>query len=293
MKTPSLFAFTLVATSACATIPTRPGDVATEPGVETTYDLVLASEVVWEDVNPARGDKSHRAGTLWGDRKGTVATGYLLRPTDGFESPPHIHNVSYRGVVIRGVIHNDDPAAERMWMPAGSFWTQPKGLVHITAARGADTLAYIEIEEGPYLVRPADQAFEGGGVALNLDKSNVVWLDAASVRWLAVPGGAAGAKVAFLWGDPQDDAPSGALIELPAGFSGTLRSHGKSFRAVTVQGAPQYRKPGATTATPLEAGSYFASTGAASHRLTCGPATACVFYARTEGPFDIQASREP
>jgi hypothetical protein len=121
--------------------------------------VVPAADVEWGALNPARGDASPRAATLWGDRTGSGATGFLVRFVDGFESPPHIHNVTYRGVVIRGLVHNDDASAEPMWMPAGSYWTQPRGGPHITAARG-ETVAYIEIDEGPYLVRPVDQAFE-------------------------------------------------------------------------------------------------------------------------------------
>ena len=49
-------------------------------------------------------------------------------------------------------------AAKEMWMPAGSFWTQPRGESHITAASGDSNVAYIEIEDGPYLVRPVDDA---------------------------------------------------------------------------------------------------------------------------------------
>ncbi|MEL6593749.1 MAG: DUF4437 domain-containing protein [Bacteroidota bacterium] len=60
---------------------------ASEP--EPTYQLTLASEVQWEDLNPARGDKSPKAATLWGDRRGNAeATGFLLKPIDGFQSPP-------------------------------------------------------------------------------------------------------------------------------------------------------------------------------------------------------------
>ncbi len=57
-------------------------------------EVVLASEVEWEQLNPARGDASPQAGTLWGDRKGSGPTSFLLKPVDGFESPPHIHTVS-------------------------------------------------------------------------------------------------------------------------------------------------------------------------------------------------------
>ncbi|MBT8367005.1 MAG: DUF4437 domain-containing protein, partial [Deltaproteobacteria bacterium] len=122
-----------VVTAACASMQAASDSIAQEPAAEPTSKVVLTSEVKWEQLNPARGDKSPKAGTLWGDRNGSGPTGFLLKPVDGFESPPHIHNVSYRGVVISGLIHNDDPNADDMWMPTGSFWTQPKGGVHITA----------------------------------------------------------------------------------------------------------------------------------------------------------------
>ncbi|PWJ58144.1 uncharacterized protein DUF4437, partial [Dyadobacter jejuensis] len=96
-----------------------------------TNKVVLSSEIVWEKLNPARGEQSPQAGTIWGDRKGEIATGFLAKFTDGFSSPPHIHNVTYRAVVIKGMIHNDDPKAENMWMKTGSFWTQPVGESHI------------------------------------------------------------------------------------------------------------------------------------------------------------------
>lgn len=131
------------------------------------------------------------AGTLWGDRNGNEPTGYLLKPKDGFSSPPHIHNVSYRAVVISGLLHNDDPDAESMWMPKGSFWTQPKGQVHITGAKGEAPLAYVEIEEGPYLVFPAKDAFQSQESPVNVDKSNLVWLDASDVSWVDQSGGTA------------------------------------------------------------------------------------------------------
>ena len=59
----------------------------------------------------------------------------------------------------------------------GSFWTQPKGEVHITAAKGTTNVAYIEIEEGPYLVLPTEEAFDSGERPINVDASNIVWID--------------------------------------------------------------------------------------------------------------------
>jgi hypothetical protein len=167
--------------AACTSLQGAPDSTFPKSVAESATQVVLKSEVAWTYLNPARGDKAPMAGTLWGDRSGTGPTGFLLKPKDGFESPPHIHNVSYRGVVISGVIHNDDPNAADMWMPAGSFWTQPKGEVHITAAKGTETLAYIEIEEGPYLVLPAEKAFDSGERPVNVDKSNIVWLGVSDI----------------------------------------------------------------------------------------------------------------
>ena len=156
-RTSPLLALVLTACAGSQVPPTEAGSTST---------VVLTSEVTWEQLNPARGDESPKAATLWGDRNGEGPTGFLFAPVDGFESPPHAHNVSYRGVVIRGLVHNDDPNADEMWMPTGSFWTQPKGGVHITAAKGTDILAYIEIDEGPYLVLAVDKAFDSEDLSL-------------------------------------------------------------------------------------------------------------------------------
>ena len=184
MRTLLSLALASVVTTVCFSM-----QVAAEP----TNEVILASEVKWEKLNPARGDKSPQAGTLWGDRKGTVSTGFLARFVDGFSSPPHIHNAIYRAVVISGTIHNDAPDAVDMWMPAGSFWTQPKGEVHITAARGATNVALVEVDKGPYLVLPIEEAFDSGKRPVNVDASNIVWVDQPGMQ-----ASANGPKVAYL-----------------------------------------------------------------------------------------------
>jgi len=258
------------------------GSNTPEHTAEPTHEVVLTSEVKWEQLNPARGDKSPKAGTLWGDRNGSEPTGFLVEFVDGFSSPPHIHNVSYRGVVISGRIHNDDPEAADMWMPTGSFWTQPKGEVHITAAKGSTNVAYIEIEEGPYLVHPPEKAFDSGERPINVDASNIVWIDQPGTL-----DSADGPKVAFLWGNPQDGDLNGTLVKLPAGFTGKIRSHGSTFRAVVVQGRPQYRVPGKTDVKVMDPGSYFSSMGESVHQISSGAGEHCVIYVRTEGTYDI------
>jgi hypothetical protein len=109
---------------------------------EKKPEITRFADIEWGYLNPARGDAGPRAATLWGDRTANVASGFLVKFKDGFSSPPHIHNVTYRGVVISGLVHNDDPKAENMWLPAGSFWTQPAGESHITAAIGKNNIAF-------------------------------------------------------------------------------------------------------------------------------------------------------
>ena len=274
MRTILSIALIGLALTACAGVQVAPTAATSDVRV------MQASEVQWEHLNPARGDKSPRAGTLWGDRKGTVPTGFLVKFVDGFSSPPHIHNITYRGVVISGTVHNDDPAAAHMWMPPGSFWTQPKGEVHITAAKGGTNMAYIEIDQGPYLVLPVDKAFDSGERPVNLDASNIVWVDPPGAS-----AAAGGAKFAYLWGDPSDSAPAGSMVKLPAGFSGKLLSHGAGFRAVVIQGHLAYRMP--ANVKSLEPGGFFSSKGEAMHRISCEAAEPCVMYVRSEGTFGV------
>ena len=161
-----------------------------------TNKVILSSEIVFEKLNPARGDQSPQAGTVWGDRNGTEATGFLARFVDGFSSPPHIHNVTYRAVVIKGLIHNDDADAKKMWMQPGSFWTQPVGEAHITAAKGKENIALVEIDSGPYLVHPTEEAFDNDEKPINIDASNVVWLKSDRTKWID---NESDAEISFLW----------------------------------------------------------------------------------------------
>ncbi|MEM7790504.1 MAG: DUF4437 domain-containing protein [Verrucomicrobiota bacterium] len=236
------------------------------------------SEVKWEPLNPARGDKSPQAGTLWGNRNGTEATGFLAKFVDGFSSPPHIHNVTYRAVVISGRIHNDDPAAEKMWMSPGSFWTQPKGEVHITAAKGEENIALVEIDHGPYLVKHAEDAFDSGERPVNIDSSNIVWV---------TPHGLSpdkdGPKIAYLWRNPEEGQPNGTFIKLPADFQGQIQSKGSTFRVVSIQGKPAYNNGEKVI---LDPGSYFSSSGDATHLISSEEGIS-VLYIRTNAPYRI------
>jgi len=240
-------------------------------------EIVSVSDVEWKQLNPARGDKSPLAGTLWGDRKGNEATGFLAKFVDGFSSPPHIHNATYRAVVISGGIHNDDPDATHMWMPTGSFWTQPKGEIHITAASGETNIALVEIDKGPYLVLPTAEAFDSGERPINVDASNIVWIDS--------PGMSAsnGPKIAYLWGKLIEGQSNGSFIKLPAGFNGKLHSQGSYFRAVIIEGQVEYL---GTKNKTLDPGSYFGSKGKTVHPVLSKNAES-IIYVRTDGKYKI------
>ncbi len=232
----------------------------------TTLTVVPYEQVDWGALNPARGTAGPRAADLWGDRTSTSATGFLVRFAEGFSSPPHIHNTTYRGVVIEGLVHNDDPGAEASWMPPGSYWTQPAGDVHITSASGEGRVAYIEIQHGPYLVMPPEEATDNGERAINIHAGNLVWLDASTARNIDLAprtAAADGPRVAFLWGNPQDDQPGGSLVELPAGHTTLLESPGGSVQMVVVKGTPHLSSSDAQHGSALSPGSF---VGASSER---------------------------
>lgn len=276
---PRIGRFLILCVIACACAGPSRTDGDDDSSSRSDLEVLRVSDVEWEPLNPARGDQSPMAGTLWGDRHSAVATGFLLAPVDGFESPPHIHNVSYRGVVIRGLLHNADPDAKPMWMPTGSFWTQPRGGVHITAAEGASTLAYIEIDDGPYLVQPPDEEFSTGERPVNVHASNLVWVEAPGAWNPSTRPG-----IAYLWGRPTDGELNGRLIRLPAGFRGTLQTRdGATVRAVVIAGRVRLDAVAASAAEALEPGSYFSSGAGVVHELACDPSDECIVYVRTSG----------
>lgn len=269
---------------------------ANEAKVDETpaaVEVIAASEVEWTPLNPARGDSSPQAGTLYGNRAGLGPTGFLVKFADGFSSPPHIHNVTYRGMVISGLVHNDDPDAAELWMPKGSFWTQPAGESHITAAQGPENIAFIEIESGPYLVQPAENASDNGERPINVHASNLVWLDASDVRSIEIPEKSdpkTGPKVAFLWGSPATDDENGLLLKLPAGFEGELTGLGEPLQAVVIEGAPVHSVAGKAEAKPLETGSLFRSKGNITHQLLVGNDANALLYIRVSGAFALKAT---
>jgi hypothetical protein len=248
---------------------------------QTASKVVAADDIEWGYLNPLRGNKSPGAADLWGDRTKNTATGMLVRFNKGFESPPHIHNITYRGIVIEGAMHNDDPSAEKMWMPAVSFWTQPAGENHTTAANGSTNLIYLEIDSGPYLVQPSSKHFDNGERPLNLHKNNLVWLNDGELHDI----NATGVSSTYLWGNTAD--MNGSMVKLPAGFKGTIGTQASEFRAVVIAGEVDYQSVEVTSPVSLNAGSYVESTGIFNHQLVNKSQQETIIYIRTNSAYRV------
>ena len=256
-------------------------------GVEPSVEVVTRDDFRLIPLNPLRGDASPRAGVLWGDLREDVPTGAIIQFAPDFASPPHIHNITYRAVVLDGMVHNDDPDAEDMWMGPGSFWTQPAGEVHVTAVGPPGGTAFLEIFSGPYLVQPSADAFDNGERPINMEQRNVVWLDASDVTWVEQDGSGAGLEMAFLWGSPSPGASNGTFVKLPPQFTGEVNTGGNDIKSVVVQGAVEHIAQPHTERRDLATGSYFGSSGDVAHSVTCTSSTECVLYVHAVGTYQV------
>lgn len=266
--------------------------LTTMVAADQSIDVVTKGDIQFQPLNPLRGDASPKAGVLWGDIKKDVPTGTLLEFADGFSSPPHIHNITYRAVVISGALHNDDPEAKVAWMEPGSYWTQPAGENHITAAKAGDkATAFLEILEGPYLVRPASEEFDNGERPINLNARNVVWLDASDISWVNSTNtlrSESGVEIAFLWEQHEPSEQNGTFLKLPSGFAGTLRDAGDWMRSVVITGEIQHHVDTADQElNSLEAGTYFGSKDKTFNTIKCVGESSCILYISAIGRYEV------
>jgi len=260
--------------------------ISSDPGQTTnsTLEVVMISEVEWKQLNPKGDVNSPKAATLWGDPNEPGPSGFLVELVDGFFSPPHIHSANYHGVVINGTIHNSEPGVEEVYLPNSSFWTQPAGGVHITACKGS-CIAYIEFE-GVLDVLPVEEA------KTNQDNKSTV-LHSADITWIDPPGFKASSnvpKLAVLWGNLQDDLPSGTLIKMPPLFSGQMQNNNATFHAVLIQGRIKLMESENSNTKTLEPGSYFSSKRS-DFQISCEGGEDCILYLRFEGVFDFFPAR--
>ena len=263
---------------------------ATAANHDSTSSVVPSADLQWGYLNPLRGDKSPAATDLWGDRTKNQATGMLVKFKEGFSSPPHIHNITYRGIVIEGLLHNDTPSAEHMWLPSLSFWTQPAGHNHITAANSKTNLIYLEIDSGPYLVKPPEAEFDTNERPINVHASNLVWLNENDSELLKGDG----VEIAHLW--QKSDLPdtkgklTGYLVRFAKGKEGHIFTTAKDFKSVIIKGKVSYDSKNTDTAVMLEPGSFFSSKGSFSHNISANDET--ILYIRANDTVSILAHSE-
>ena len=130
---------------------------------------------------------------------------------------------------------------------------------------------------------------QGSGVAKpRAGSSDPVFVPANDLKWIDLdPKGAPGVKIADLWGDHMTGA-YGAFFKLPAGFAVPLHTHTYDIKVVIVsgtyiqgpEGKPEFR---------LGPGSYFRQPGGNyRHTTSCDMASDCVFFAESNGKFDLK-----
>ena len=113
-------------------------------------------------------------------------------------------------------------------------------------------------------------------------------MPAADLKWTDLdPTGAPGVKIADAWGDHTKGA-FGAFVKFPAGFATPMHTHTNAFKIVIVSGTfvqvpdgkPEFR---------LGPGSYMWQPGGNyRHTTSCDTASDCVFFAESNGPFDLK-----
>jgi hypothetical protein len=118
--------------------------------------------------------------------------------------------------------------------------------------------------------------------------SRLVVMPAGDLKWTDLdPTGAPGVKVTDLWGD-HTKGPYGAFFKLPAGFAVPLHTHTHDIKVVIVSGT-YIQVPDGKPEFRIGPGSYFLQPGGDyRHTTSCDAASECVFFAESNGKFDLK-----
>lgn len=125
-------------------------------------------------------------------------------------------------------------------------------------------------------------------LARQLAAGRLVVKPAADLTWTDLdPTGAPGVKIATVWGDPTKGG-YGAFFKLPAGFAVPLHTHTHDIKVVIVSGT-YVQVPDGKPEFRIGPGSYFFQPGGDyRHTTSCDPASECVFFAESNGKFDLK-----
>ncbi len=121
--------------------------------------MVRAGEVEWE-AGPASFEEGAQMAMLEGDFADDAVFTARFRLPDGFVINPHLHPNVERVTVLRGTFrlgHGEemDPDAAQP-LPAGSYTSMPKGMVHYAIADGETVIQLTSV--GPWEIEYVDPA---------------------------------------------------------------------------------------------------------------------------------------
>ncbi len=139
-------------------------------------------------------------------------------------------------------------------------------------------MAFLDIQEGPYLVKPTSEAFDNGERPVNVDKTNIVWLNAKDIEWIS---NKSKVQTAFLWGSHKDNQLRATLLKLPAGFKGKIKNLSQNFRAVVISGGISHQFSKKEDKKKLNAPSYFGAEENGTSIISAEKET--VLYIRSNG----------
>jgi len=145
-----------------------------------------------------------------------------------------------------------------MWMPRGSYWTQPAGEPHVTSAKEEINTAFIEIDSGPYLVKSVNKAYDNGERPFNIHSSNITWQQAENI------------KVAPLWASKNGQI-TGKMIQ----FQNQVNLKVNEAKLVLIQGNVTLNRQ------LLEPGSLIEVNGFGSLAVLCQKSMNCRLYIKS------------
>ncbi|OED37883.1 hypothetical protein AB834_01215 [PVC group bacterium (ex Bugula neritina AB1)] len=261
-------------------------NLQSKPLEKENIHIIKSSDLEWEPLVPALGTEGPLYAPLWGNIHKKGASGFLAKMPDGYVSSPHVHNITYRGVTISGLVHNDDPGAEKAWLSPGSIWMQPAGEVHVTAAKGKCNIAYLEMNEGPYLFDPPSDAFTPPFSALNIDSSHLIWLNQKHSTWLPSRKSkrVKNLAIAFLWGKVSRKHWNSTLLRLPPDFYGKITNRKGDLKIVVIKGEVTLGK---TKNEDLPSGSYFHLEPSQSSFISNETDENVLLYIKSKGKYKV------
>ncbi len=130
-------------------------------------------------------------------------------------------------------------------------------------------------------MKPINKAFDNGERPINIDISNVVWLDNEKTNWVSSN---SNAQISFLL--KNEDFRS-LFVKLPKGYSGTIKTEGTVLHSVIIQGELNYLVSQENETKVLDPGSYFGSTSKATHTISNTKNDVVLIYIRTNGSIEI------